>query len=141
MTVSKPSSRSQKSAILIIDDDEPVAFGLSKLLERHGFPTRVATNGKHGIRIIRSANISLVVTDIFMAEMEGFETIMQVRQLRPELKVIAMSGGSPYVGIDCLSMAKTLGASEVVAKPVGIETLLAALGRLGFHPPLPRDKA
>jgi DNA-binding response OmpR family regulator len=122
-------------SLLVIDDDEPLAFGLAKLLERQGFKVRVANHGRRGFQILRQNPVDLVITDIYMAEMEGLETIMQLRRERPRLPVIAMSGGSRRVGVDCLAMAKGLGAAEVLEKPVTIADLLAAIRKLGIIPP------
>lgn len=121
--------------LLVIDDDEPLAFGLAKLLERQGFNVRVANHGRRGFQILREHPVDLVITDIYMAEMEGLETIMQLRRERPQLPVIAMSGGSRRVGVDCLTMARGLGAGAVLEKPVAIADLLAAIRKLGIYPP------
>jgi DNA-binding NtrC family response regulator len=141
MKVSSVSARpfpevgsSPATTILIIDDDELLAFGLGKLLERHGYQTRIATHGRHGLQIVRSAAIDLVITDIYMAEMEGLETIIQLRRDHPELKVIAMSGGAPHMGTSALTMALKLGANEALDKPVRIDRLLEVFARLGYSP-------
>jgi len=120
--------------ILLIDDDEALAQGLAKLLEKHRFKVRIATDGRQGLEILQSWAVDLVLTDIYMAEMEGLETIMRLRREFPRVQIIAMSGGSRRLGVDGLSLAKSLGASEIMAKPVQIGDLLATIRKLGLEP-------
>lgn len=117
----------QPTRLIVVDDDEPFAFGISKLLERKGYNVRVATNGRQALEILTKATADVVITDIFMEEMEGLETIVQLRREHPHIRVIAMSGGSCTVGIDCLSLARSLGAKRVLQKPVTIDALEDAI--------------
>jgi DNA-binding NtrC family response regulator len=73
--------------------------------------------------------VDLVVTDLFMPEQEGLETIGAVRKQHPKLPVIAISGGN-VVSEAMLSVARELGAQEVLEKPFGMDALLAAVGKV-----------
>lgn len=127
------------ASILLIDDDPAVALGLAKLLERHGCPVQLASNGMTALRLLDDPEIKLVITDIYMDGMDGLETIMCLRKRRPDLPVIAISGGSPKMPIDCLQMARSLGAVCVMSKPLRIAPLLKVIRQLApeLAPPEP----
>ena len=117
-------------SILIIDDDESVAGGLKKLLLWNGFAVHTAINGKAGLDFLAVEQVDLVITDIFMEEMEGLETILAVKRQYPGIFVIAMSGGSRIVGRDFLDMAEAIGADKVLRKPIVIQSLLEVIKEL-----------
>jgi len=79
--------------ILIIDDEATIRDLLVKILEREGYKTITAADGKEGIRIFRENPADLIITDLIMPEKEGIETIMELRRDFRDVKVIAMSGG------------------------------------------------
>ncbi|HEV2691793.1 MAG TPA: response regulator [Verrucomicrobiae bacterium] len=116
--------------ILIIDDDAPLASGMQKLLVRNAYIVHVARNGKAGLAVLEQEPVDLVITDIFMEEMEGLETILAVRRKFPGTRVVAMSGGSSVVGLDCLDLAKTLGAELVLRKPFLFDALADTIQKL-----------
>ncbi len=111
-------------SILIIDDDEALASGLKKLLLRNGYAVHSTSNGKLGLDFLAIEQTDLVITDLFMEEMEGLETILAVKRQYPGTRIIAMSGGSNIVGRDFLDMAKLLGADRILRKPIVIQALL-----------------
>ena len=108
---------------LIIDNDAPLASGLQKLLVRSGFVVHTAGNGRLGLKHLETEPADLVITDIFMEEMEGLETIQTLKKRFPGLLIVAMSGGSRLVGLDCLEMARALGADATLQKPVPFDML------------------
>jgi len=69
----------------------------------------------------------LVVTDIFMPEMDGIATIMEFRKRYPDVKIISISGGGRQVTGDYLSRAKLLGADRTFSKPFDREELITAI--------------
>ena len=79
---------------------------------------------------IRTLEPDVVITDLIMPEQEGIETIMMIRHERPEVGVIAISGGARSRNFDYLRMAGSLGAAEVIRKPFEAEELLSRLDRL-----------
>ena len=115
--------------ILVIDDDLAIRSVLLLLLERQGYQTVVAENGRSGLSILEAGDVDLLIIDIFMPEMDGLETIRRVRQISPALPIIVISGGAQQIGSmpDYLSMAMKLGAVESVRKPFKPEALIAAV--------------
>jgi DNA-binding response OmpR family regulator len=91
---------------LVIEDDDRLRTTLRKMLERSGYEVVVASNGKEGIKHFREAPCDLVITDLIMPEKEGLETIRELKEEVPDIKVIAISGGGREGFDDSLRLAK-----------------------------------
>lgn len=114
--------------ILVIDDDKVVAGMISAFLTSGGHAVRIATDGKMGMESIAAHPTDLAVMDMFMPEKDGLEVIRELRALRPDFPVIAISGGGTAAGgADILNIARILGAKAVLTKPVLKAELLAAV--------------
>ena len=103
--------------ILIIDDESHILLMLKKMLERAGYEIDLAANGVEGIKLFKESRADLVITDIIMPEKEGLETIREMRRIKSDLKIIAMSGGGKVSADNYLEIAKIFGAARVIAKP------------------------
>jgi len=124
------------SRILIIDDEAFCRMILRKILEGAGYHVEEAVNGKDAERIYRDSIIDLIITDIVMPEKEGLETIRDIKQNYPGMKIIAISGAETICSSDYLEMASLFGASSALWKPVDAKSLLAAVGKcLASSPP------
>ena len=123
--------------ILIIEDDHHILLMIKKMLEKEGFEIKLASNGKEGLDLFKKISVDLVITDIIMPEKEGLETIREMKKLRPDLKIIAMSGGGKISADNYLDTAKIFGASEILAKPFTRKQLVTAvfdiLGKSSDH--------
>lgn len=113
--------------ILVIDDNAMVRKTISTILRHGGFEVELATNGREGIEVFRKGAPDLVITDLIMPEKEGIETILELRQVHPDIKIIAISGGSPAGNVDFLRMAQTLGANAIIAKPFRANELISCV--------------
>jgi len=113
--------------ILIIDDEPHILLMLKKMLERAGYEIDMASNGNEGLELFRKSPTDLVITDIIMPEKEGLETIREMRRMRPELKIIAMSGGGKVSADNYLEIAKIFGASRVMSKPFTHKEMVATV--------------
>ncbi|MBA3346091.1 MAG: response regulator [Gemmatimonadales bacterium] len=113
--------------ILIVDDDLHIRRPLRILLERAGYQVRDAQNGQEAIRMWRERPGDLVITDIHMPEKDGIETILELRELTPGLRIIAISGGLQTRHLDLLGDAMLLGAVLTVPKPFTLAEILAAV--------------
>ena len=82
--------------ILVIDDDPSILTMLKKMLEREGYEVDTACNGSEGLDKIEDSPPDLLITDIVMPEKEGMELIFHLRRKKPELKIIAISGGGRF---------------------------------------------
>ena len=103
--------------IIVIDDEESIQVLLRKILERAGHNVEVAPNGKIGLEIQEENPADLIITDLFMPEKEGLETIMDLQRDFPGVKIVAMSGGDRKGNMDFLGMTKKLGAHKTLKKP------------------------
>ncbi|MCU0574161.1 MAG: response regulator [Syntrophobacteraceae bacterium] len=115
-------------SILVIDDEELLVRMVKTMLEREGYRVLVAPNGKHGLKLFREEPVDLVITDIFMPEKEGLETIRELRREFPGIKIIAMSGGMARAeGFSALPLAEKLGANHTLLKPFERAQLLSVV--------------
>jgi len=117
--------------ILVIDDDKTVAKAIRIVLELEGFEVSVVHDGRSGIERVTSEPFDLLMVDVFMPGMDGLETIRLVRERRPQLPILVMSGLSfrsgPAAAPDFLAMATKLGAIRSLKKPFRPRELLAAI--------------
>ena len=116
-------------SILLIDDEQPFRCVLRQVLQNAGYEVIEAANGAEGIRSFLEKPADMIITDIIMPEKEGIETIIELKQDYPDVKLIAMSGGGWY-GTDIdFDMAKKLGA-QTLDKPFALQELLDVVGEL-----------
>jgi DNA-binding NtrC family response regulator len=113
--------------ILIIDDDEYVRDVLRQMLEREGYEVDEACNGDDGVKIFSEQRQDLVITDILMPGMGGVQTIMELRLLSPDVKIIAISGGDQIAPEYYLKMIKNFDTLYEMKKPIMREPLLQAV--------------
>ncbi len=128
--------------ILVIDDDEKFRGMLQRILEKEGYAVLVAADGREGVECFSHHPVDLVITDLIMPDMEGIETIIQLRAAQPEAKIIAISGGGRRGPEDYLPIAKTLGAQQTFAKPFDLKEFLTAVANLLADPQecIPEDQ-
>jgi CheY-like chemotaxis protein len=135
-------ARAVMTNILIIDDNEDLRDTLLMLLEDEGYSAILADDGASGLRAFAEARPDLVITDVLMPESDGIETIRKIREIDPDARIIAMSGGALIGNSYYLRMAKTLGAMAVLAKPFEIADLVRVIETcLGASPPTVPAKA
>lgn len=115
------------TTILVVDDEELVRATLCQMLEQAGYEVIEAANGDQGLRVFQEYEVDLVITDIFMPGKEGIETIRELRKLRPDVKIIAISGGGRTRNMDYLELAKDFGAKRALTKPFQREQVLSAV--------------
>ncbi len=113
--------------ILVVDDEEMVRTTLRQMLENADYGVIEAANGGKAMRALEEHDVDLVITDILMPEMEGIETIIELKEHMPDLKIIAISGGGRAQNVDYLSVAKELGANATLAKPFRREQVLSII--------------
>jgi len=121
------------ASILVIDDDRAVLSTIKLLLERAAHSVEAVDNSQAGLRLLETQRFDLLIVDIFMPGMDGFETMRLVHQSRPEMPVIVISGqqfhSASEPGPDFLYMATKLGAVSSLQKPFRPRELLAAVAK------------
>jgi CheY-like chemotaxis protein len=121
--------------ILVIDDEESIRSIIRRGLERFGHTIVEATDGAHGVRLFEETRFDLVITDLFMPGQEGIETILELRDRYPEIKILVVSGGLSFRGrtVDKegpLSDAEALGADASLNKPFQVTQLVEVVNDL-----------
>lgn len=113
--------------ILIVDDDAPLRSALSQYLERFGYVVRCAKDGKVALDLLGRLEARLIITDIFMPELDGFELIQHLRKKSSPAKILAISGdGLPEQDV-FMAAARHLGVRHTLMKPFSLVELLASV--------------
>jgi CheY-like chemotaxis protein len=123
--------REDMARVLVVDDDPMVCMAIEVYLERHNFHVTIADGGEAGLRALDSQSFDLMIVDIFMPHMRGFESIRIFHERAPSVPLIAMSGYA-FANLntpapDFLRMALELGASRCLRKPFTPAALLAVI--------------
>ena len=113
--------------ILVVDDDPAIRSLLKKSLS--SFEVTVAENGKEALELLRTQTVDLVITDIKMPEMDGFTLLTHLRNLKPELPVVATSG---YVEAD---MVQGSGFTDFLPKPSSAKEIASLISKYLPAPP------
>ncbi len=109
-----------KKHILLIDDNKYLldVFVIRLTMALRKCKVLTARNGKQGIEIMKTARVDLVLTDLDMPEMDGYQFIEYAKQHFPEVPVYAMSNDC---SVDCGTRLKALGITECIEKPFLVE--------------------
>ncbi len=113
--------------IMIVDDHEEYRRMLNRMLTQEGYDVVEAANGKIATNLYDSNQIDLVITDIFMPEKEGIETVLDLQKINSNVKIIAISGGGTGKDLSFLNHVLDFGASKTFEKPFDREELLSAI--------------
>jgi DNA-binding NtrC family response regulator len=116
--------------ILIIDDDIRLLDALAFELEDQGFDVTTQQTGKNCLKTIQEHNVQLILSDIFMPEVDGIEVLTALRRARPDLPIFLMSGGSRINNMNydtIFEQAQLLGARKIFKKPFDVKELVMAV--------------
>lgn len=116
--------------VLIVEDDKELREMLKISLARRKFTVLEAENGRDAIVHFKPSITDLVVTDLIMPDEDGLKVIMKLREIKPSVKIIAISGGGKAGPGSYLSLAKALGANATFSKPFSINDLIAKIEEL-----------
>src|SRR5262245_9738202 len=117
----------RSTRVLVVDDNADTRLMVKLLLETEGYRVETAANGREALEVQRSRPSQILVTDLFMPEADGLETLQRFRTDWPDMPVIIMSGGGRLsMKTDHLAVARELGV-RTLRKPVSAEQLLDAL--------------
>ena len=113
--------------IMIVDDEPQVAEVLARSLSRQGHRTTVVHSGEDALRALESSTPDAMFLDISMPGMNGLEVLSRVRETRPSLAVVVITGQATE---DEMEHVRRLGAVDVIAKPAALKHYHQALERL-----------
>ena len=111
--------------VLVVDDEDSIRKLMADIISRQGYEVLVASDGQNALHVLgHEKEISLIVTDLVMPELNGIDLILTVMNSYPHISIIAISGGGGITGrFDYLPVAKLIGAKCVVNKPFSPEEL------------------
>jgi CheY-like chemotaxis protein len=118
--------------ILVVDDDPMVCVAIEVCLQRRGYEVTIAEGGEAGLRALDSADFDVMLIDVFMPHMRGFESVRIFHERAPDIPIIAMSGyGFAHTdrAPDFLSMTIELGAACCLRKPFTPDALLSTINQ------------
>ncbi|MEZ4222142.1 MAG: response regulator transcription factor [Polyangiaceae bacterium] len=111
-----------QETVLVVEDDKSLRLGLEKTLRSQGYRVRVAGTGREGLEAALAERPDLVLLDLMLPEMNGFEVLQELRARDSELPIVILTAkGSEEDKVRGLK----LGADDYVVKPFGISELLA----------------
>lgn len=113
--------------ILILEDNADLRDLLALQLRAQGFEVAAAGNGDAALRLMARKPADVVLTDVFMPDKDGLETIVEIRTRYPGVRIFAMSGWESRAGLDYLKVAREIGAARTFRKPFDIEELVREL--------------
>jgi len=116
-----------KNKILVVDDEEALRTVLSTELEGEGYQVSTAGDGEEAIKILGSQQFHLILLDIKMPNVDGFEVLKFVKQKQPSTKVIMLTG---FADLKNAIESKKLGAEDFVSKPYDLVDLLTTVERV-----------
>jgi len=106
--------------ILIVDDEVDTGDILSLRLERRGLIPAVASSGEAALAYLKDNPVDIVLLDLKMPGMDGFEVLKHIREDLPDVSVIILSG---HADLDAAARGMELGAFFYLLKPVNLEEL------------------
>jgi signal transduction histidine kinase len=113
--------------ILVVDDEANVGEMVSKIINLMGHEAVTAVNGKEALQILKDKPFSIMITDVKMPEMDGFELMREVRDQFPGTYIICMTAhGASYSYTDVVGV----GGMDYITKPFSIDEMMAKLNRV-----------
>ena len=112
--------------ILVVDDDPTILATVAETLDLEGYAVMTATNGAEALQAIDREVPSLVLLDMRMPVLDGWEFVRVIKERRLSLTLVVMTAAS-----DARRWAREIGAHGVLAKPFDLEDLIAEVERLG----------
>ena len=116
----------ENNKILVIDDWKPLLTVTRSFLEKNGYEVQVCSNPKEGVEMLKGSDVDILIVDVMMPEMSGFEVVEFVRNelKRDDLKIIIATGRSDPLDY---TIAKNAGADGFVPKPFTKDELLETI--------------
>jgi two-component system C4-dicarboxylate transport response regulator DctD len=109
--------------VLVVDDDADVRAVVRKVITKLGHQVWDVADGNEALRILETSPVDLIISDVYMAAMDGMELLVRVQQLELNVPVVVISGGGYKPREEVLKMAAACGAVATLDKPFTVEQL------------------
>ncbi len=116
-----PGDRASKT-VLVIEDDESISMGLEMNLNAEGYRVLLAQDGERGLALARDGDVDLVILDVMLPRLNGFEILRMLRNERRTMPIIMLSARGAEMD---KVMGLEIGAEDYITKPFGLAELLA----------------
>ena len=110
--------------VLLVDDEKEFANYMAKRLSARGMQVQVAYSGSSALKLLAAEPVDVVLLDLLMPGMDGFEVFDEISRVRPDAQVIMLSG---HVDREALAKGEALGAVDYLRKPCEFSALLEAI--------------
>ena len=120
-TLKRAEVENPKAKILAVDDEEIILSSFRKILVLDGYSVDTVETGQEALGLIQTHHYDFVFTDLKMPEMDGVEVCKSVKQMRPDIDVIIITG---YASVDTAVETMKYGAMDYVQKPFSEDELL-----------------
>ena len=118
-------ARDTPISVVVADDVVEIQQLLHQWLRDLGFLVTCVSTGQEAVRVLRTVQVDMIITDILMPDGDGLEVITEFRRAQPSVRIIAISGGGNHLrATECLKFARGLGAHGVLMKPFKREQLI-----------------
>ncbi len=107
--------------ILLVDDEERFRTNLAKMLTAQGLEVAAAAGGREALELLQRAPCDVALVDLRMPDMDGLETLAQMKKVAPGLEVIILTG---HASMDAAMQINKLGGYDYLLKPCPLEELL-----------------
>ena len=124
--------------ILVVDDESYVRDLLKRVLTRRGHDVDVAADGEAALELMGEHRYDLVLTDVVMPGIDGFDLLRRVKATYPAVTVIVLTG---YARKQSISDFLLYGADEYLSKPFQVQALLDSVDRVVGDPTNPSESA
>jgi len=114
------TTKQDKYNILVIDDEEPIRRLLNKELATPTREVLTAENGEEAMTLLRSNSVDVVIMDLRLPDVQGFDLLIEVKDSVPHIEVVMITG---HGDIDIAVQAKKLGACDFIRKPFNLDQL------------------
>lgn len=118
----RSESGGAKKTVLVVEDDESIALGLEMNLGAEGYRVITATDGEHGLALARAGDVDLLILDVMLPKLNGFELLRTLRSERRMVPIIMLSARGAEMD---KVMGLELGAEDYITKPFSLAELLA----------------
>lgn len=118
------------ASVLVVDDDGAALASAGFVLSKAGYAVTETQNGRQALQRVMANPPDLLITGIFMPDIDGIELIVAVKRSHPHVRIIAVSDRRFMGALDLFDLARKLGADTELPKPLDTTTLLATITHL-----------
>ena len=109
--------------VLVVDDDADVRAVVGKVIAKLGHHVWDVADGAEALELLKTTPFDLIISDVYMADMDGMELLVRIQQLELGVPVVVISGGGFKPREEVLKMAAACGAVATLDKPFTLEQL------------------